>query len=93
MDVGIAAENITLTALEERVGSCMIGSLKRVALTGLLGVPEHCEISLAIALGYPAQEPVMEEMAGDSVKYYLDGDDKLHVPKRPLDQVLHWNRY
>ena len=93
MDVGIAAENITLTALEEGVGSCMIGSLNRVALTGLLGVPEHCEISLAIALGYAAEDPIMEDMKDDSIKYYRDEDGRLHVPKRSLDQILHWDTY
>ncbi len=92
-DVGIAAENITLTALEAGVGSGMIGSLDRKALAALLEVPEYYKISLAVALGYPAEEPVMEEMKDDSIKYYLDEDGRLHVPKRPLDQILHWNRY
>ena len=93
MDVGIAAENIVLVALEGDVGSCMIGSLARDALRDLLGVPEHLEIALVVALGYPAEQPVMEEMAGDSVKYYRDDQAVLHVPKRPLSAVLHWNKY
>ena len=92
-DVGIAAENITLTALEAGVGSCMVGSLARQARTALLAVPEHCQISLAIAMGYPAEEPVMEEMKDDCIEYYLDENDRLHVPKRLLDQILHWDRY
>ena len=71
----------------------MIGSLDRPALAQLLQVPEHCEISLAVALGYPAEDPVMEEMRDDSIKYYRDQDDRLHVPKRPLDQILHWDTY
>ena len=93
MDVGIAAENITLAALEEGVGSCMIGSLARPALAQLLPVPDRCEISLAVALGYPAEDPIMEDMKDDSVKYYRDDNDRLHVPKRPLAHVLHWETY
>ncbi len=93
MDVGIAAQNITLVALEEGVGSCMIGSLDRDALRGVLEVPPHCEISLTVALGYPAEQPQMVEMTGDSIKYYRDEDGTLNVPKRALDDVLHWQRY
>ncbi len=93
MDVGIAAENITLTALEAGVGSCMIGSLQHSALGQLLQVPEHCKLALTVALGYPAEEPMMEEMKDDSIKYYRDETDRLHVPKRPLDQILHWDTY
>lgn len=93
MDVGIAAENITLTALEAGVGSCMMGSLERPTLAKLLAVPKHCEIALTVALGYPAEDPVMEEMTSDSIKYYRDENDRLHVPKRPLAQILHWDRY
>ncbi len=91
-DVGIAAANIVLVALDEGVGSCMIGSLDRDALRKVLKVPEHCQISLAIALGYPAEQPVMEEMTGDSIKYYRDEQGTLHVPKRALADVVHWNR-
>ncbi len=92
-DVGIAAENIVLVALDEGVGGCMIGSLDRDALRQMLEVPSQCEISLAIALGYPAEQPMMEEMTSDSIKYYLDEDGTLRVPKRALADVLHWNGY
>ncbi len=93
MDVGIAAQNITLVALEEGVGSCMIGSLDRDALRMVLGVPPHCDISLAVALGYPAEQPEMVEMTDDSIKYYRDKDGTLKVPKRALADILHWERY
>lgn len=92
-DVGIAAENITLAALEEGVGSCMVGSLDRGELREILQVPDHCEISLAVAMGYPDEEPVMEEMSGASIKYYRDDDGVLHVPKRPMKDVLSWETY
>jgi len=93
MDVGIAAQNITLVALEEGVGSCIIGSLDRDALRGVLAVPARCEISLMVALGYPAEQPQMVEMTGDSIKYYRDEDGTLQVPKRALADVLHWEQY
>jgi len=93
MDVGIAAENIALVALEEGVGSCMIGSLDHDALRGVLDVPSRCEISLTVALSYPAEQPEMVPMTGDSIKYYRDEDGTLKVPKRALEDVLHWQQY
>ena len=93
MDVGIAAENITLVALAEGVGSCMVGSLDHDALRKVLTVPQHCEILLTVALGCPAEQPQMVAMTGDSIKYYRDEDGTLMVPKRALDNVLHWQRY
>ncbi len=93
MDVGIAAENITLVALAEGVGSCIVGSLDEDALHQVLAVPHHCDISLTVALGYPAEQPRMVEMNGDSIKYYRDEDGTLEVPKRALADVLHWQRY
>ena len=88
-----SAENIVLTALEEGAGSCMIGSLDRDAFRRVLEVPDHCEISLAVALGYPTEEPVMEEMTTESIKYYLDDEGVLHVPKRAAFAITHWDTY
>jgi len=34
----------------------------------------------------------MVEMSDDSVKYYRDEDGTLNVPKRALEDVLHWQR-
>jgi len=93
MDVGIAAENITLVALAEGVGSCMVGSLDHDALRQVLAVPQDFEILLMVGLGYPAEQPQMVEMSDDSIKYYRDEDGTLNVPKRALKDVLHWQRY
>ncbi|MBN1543487.1 nitroreductase family protein [candidate division KSB1 bacterium] len=91
-DAGAAMQNIILTALELGIGSCWLGSLDRAALTILLGIPKNYEIDTALALGYPDEQPVVEELT-DSVKYYLDSSNRLHVPKRKLDSILHVNRY
>jgi hypothetical protein len=45
-----------------------------------------------IALGYPDEEPLVEEFQGD-IKYWLDENNVLHVPKRSIDSILHRNRY
>ena len=46
-----------------------------------------------IALGYPAESPVSEDAVDGSVRYYKDESGTLHVPKRPLDEVMFLNRF
>lgn len=87
-DVGFAAENIVLTALERGIASCIIGSLKRKDLFDILHIPKNYVIELAIALGYPKQTSVEDKFKGD-VKYWLDDKGVLHVPKRKLQNIVH----
>lgn len=87
-DVGFAVENIILTALERGIASCAIASLDREQLARILRIPKGYSIELAIALGYPKQRSVAEEMK-DSVKYWFDKKGVLHVPKRALKTIAH----
>lgn len=86
-DAGAAVQNIMLTAVEKGLGSCWIGSVDRKKLSKLLGVPEHCRIHTVVALGYPAEDPISEDME-DSIRYYLDEEHRLHVPKRRLGDLI-----
>ena len=87
LDAGAAIENLILTALEDGIASCWIGSVDRDSLRNVLGLNERFKINSVIALGYPAQQSEEAEFQGD-VKYYLDGEGKLHVPKRGVDEIL-----
>ena len=89
-DVGMAVENIILTALEEEVGSCCFGAVDREELRKRLNIPPKYIIDLVIAFGYPNESPV-EEPFRDSVKYWKDKKGVLHVPKRKLKDILHRN--
>ncbi len=91
-DAAASIENILLAALEEGIGSCWLGSIDREAVQGMLNIPEHCQIDSVVALGYPKESPVVEEMK-DSIKYWKDVKNILHVPKRKLEDILHWNKY
>ena len=42
-----------------------------------------------IALGYPAQESTAVPIDQGNVRYYLDENNKMKVPKRALDDVLY----
>ncbi|UCG35194.1 MAG: nitroreductase family protein [Candidatus Omnitrophota bacterium] len=88
-DVGAAAENILLTATSFSLGGCWIKSLERSPLRKTLKIPSHYIIDSLIALGYPAESPKLEE--ADNVKYWLDKKNRLHVPKRPLENITHYN--
>jgi len=87
-DVGFAAENIVLTALEQGIGSCCFGAINRETLRQNLNIPEKYIIDVVMALGYPNESPI-EEPLKDSVKYWKDDSGVLHVPKRRLNDVLH----
>ena len=91
-DAAAAIENMILVAVEEGLGSCWIGSVKREKLTTILKVPEYCQIDSVAAFGYPDESPVAEDTDED-IAYYLDDKDVLHVPKRKLKDVLHHQRY
>jgi nitroreductase len=86
-DAGAAIENISLAAWSYGIGSCWIGSVKRKELAQILNIPEDYVIDSVVALGYPAETSVAEE-AVDSIKYYKDENQVLHVPKRPLKSIL-----
>ena len=86
---GIAAQSMLLGAVEQGLGGCMIGSIDREGLRAGLRVPDRYDILLIIALGKPLETVIVDDAApGDSVKYYRDDQDRHHVPKRTLDELI-----
>jgi nitroreductase len=91
-DVGAAMENMILAALEAGLGSCWLLSIERERIAALLEVPPAYRVDSVLALGVPAEIPMAEEMT-ESLKYWQDAEGVLHVPKRPLRSVCHFNRF
>ncbi len=89
-DVGAAVENMILTAWEEGIGSCWLLSVERDNVQDILKIPKNYKIDSVLALGYPDEKPVVEEME-DSLKYWKDEQECLHVPKRKLEDIIHFN--
>lgn len=87
VDAGLAMQNMCMFAMAGGVGSCMIGNMDQDGIRTLLEIDEKYEIVYAVAFGYPVEEVVLEEFAGD-VKYYRDEQQVHHVPKRSLNDVL-----
>ncbi|MBD3180398.1 MAG: nitroreductase [Candidatus Latescibacteria bacterium] len=88
-DHGIAAQSILLGAAEQGFRGCMIGSVKRERLSEDLGLDGRYRIMLVVALGFPAEEAVLEEMPENgSIKYWRGEDGRHHVPKRALEEII-----
>lgn len=88
-DQGIAAQSILLGATEKGLGGCIIGSIDREGLKKDLEIPAHYEILLVLALGKPKETAIIETVGpnGD-IKYWRDKEEKHHVPKRKLDDII-----
>ncbi len=88
-DVGIAAQNVLLGAVEKGLGGCMIASVKREQLQRELAIPDNYNILLVIALGRPKEEVVIEPVgpSGDTT-YRRDAAGVHYVPKRSLEDII-----
>jgi len=92
-DAGIAAMSISMVAYDHGLGSCIFGSANKEKLKETLKLPDNSDIILVIALGYPSENPIVDKIKDGNIKYWLDENKVLHVPKRSLEEVLRWNRY
>jgi len=91
-DAGAAIENFMLAALSKGIGSCWLASVDRESIRKIYRIPEQYSIDSVIALGYPAEKPIVET-AGDSIRYWKDKNLVLHVPKRSIKTILHINMF
>lgn len=90
-DAGAAIQNMLLTAYSSGIGCCWIGAFKRENVDLILNLPEKLSVIYLVAVGYPDESPVQEDIdAGMSEKYYLDDNDVLHVPKFSVDAITEW---
>ena len=88
-DHGIAAQSILLGAAEQGLRGCMIGSIQRKELGEALQITDDYEILLVLAIGEPRETVVLESVGVDGdIKYWRDEDDKHHVPKRALKDII-----
>ena len=58
----------------------------------MFDIPKKYRIDSVIALGFPDESPVLEEVT-DSIKYWKDEQGVLHVPKRKLSDIVHYNKF
>lgn len=88
-DEGIQAQAIMLGATDMGLGGCIMANIKRNELREALGINERFDIALVLALGYPTERVVIERVGEDGdIKYYHDEENKNHVPKRSVDELI-----
>jgi nitroreductase len=92
LDMGMAAENIMLMALEQGIGTCPILMFNEAELKMMLNIPADYDIALVIAMGYPDESPVAD-VAKDSLNIWVDDKGIRHVPKRKLADIIHHDKF
>jgi nitroreductase len=53
IDVALALENMVLTAVNEGLGTCCVGSFNEKDIKTALKIPENFEVLIMLAVGYP----------------------------------------
>lgn len=88
-DEGIIGQTILLSAVEKGMGGCFIANIDREKLVEELQVPEQYAVKLVLALGYPKEKVVIDEITDqDDIKYYRDDEQTHHVPKIRLEDLI-----
>ncbi len=89
VEAGAAVTSMMLGAFDKGIASCWIGSLNRTEVMNVLGISkEKYSLVYVLALGYPAQKSRVCQMQDGDIKYFLDEENVLNVPKHSLDEVI-----
>lgn len=91
-DVAFATENIVLAAEAQGLGSCILCNIEHRKIQDACNIPLTVAVDSVIALGYKAETSLVEDMK-DSVKYWRDEHEIMHVPKRKLEEIIHINSF
>lgn len=91
-DVGAAAQNILLAAWEKKIGSCWMKAIDYKKISKILRVPKGFNVDSLISLGYKDESPCIYPTK-KSIRYYKDKKGRLHVPKRELASIIHYNKF
>ena len=87
-DAGAAIMSMSFQAVEEKLGTCWIGAFNAKEVASIIETDKSEELLYLLAVGHPAENPVEDEItAEESVAYYVDVYDTLHVPKYNVEAV------
>lgn len=89
IDEGLVISNLTLTAAEKGVGSCIIGSVSDKKMREILNYEDNYSCEVVIAFGYPKVKSSIKDIdAGEDQSYYLDEDGNYIVPKYKIKDLV-----
>ena len=87
LDAGAVVQNILVAAHAIGIGTCWLGAIDYEKISEIAHVDKRYKLISAVAVGYSAQKSISEP-AEEDIKYYLDDEEVLHVPKRGLDEII-----
>lgn len=88
-DHGIAAQTMLLGARARGLAGCIFAAINIKKLKSLLGIADHLEVKLVIALGKPVEEACIDDVGDDGdIRYFRDENQVHHVPKRKLEDLI-----
>lgn len=87
-DDGLQLQAITLGLNTLGLGGCIIKSFNAAGVSSALELPESMAPRHVLAIGYPAETVVLEDMKDNDYKYWRDKEGVHHVPKRTVDELL-----
>lgn len=90
-DDGIQLQAITLGAVAQGLGCCIIKSFNLVELKEVLQLADNFEPLYVLAIGKPVEKVVIEDIrenSADKIKYYRTPEGIHHVPKRPVTDLI-----
>ena len=73
VDLAIAIDHMTLTAVGEGIGACWIGAFNQNEVKKILEIPEECKVVALLPLGFPADKP--ESKSRKSLEEIVSYDD------------------
>lgn len=76
-DLGQAAAYLQLAAWELGIGSCLASIYEPDKARVILGIPAKMNVQVALSFGYPSEAFTPARMGG----------------RKPLDQLIHWERW
>lgn len=89
IDEGLVISNLTLTAAEKGIGSCIIGSVNDKKMREILNYKDNYSCEVVIAFGYPIVKSTIKEIdLEEDQSYYLDEDGNYLVPKYKLNDIV-----
>lgn len=89
IDEGLVISNLTLTAAEKGIGSCIIGSVNDKKMREILNYDNNYSCEIVIAFGYPKVKSTIKKInLEEDQSYYLDEDGNYLVPKYKKDDIV-----
>ncbi len=87
-DDGIQLQALTLGAKTLGIGCCIIKSFNVLTIKERLHLPENMKPLYVLAMGYPVEKVVIDDIKDDDVKYWRDSNGIHHVPKRKAEDLI-----